>query len=184
MHEEMIIAGFGGQGVMLLGKMLAEASMEDGKNVSWLPSYGPEMRGGTANFQVIISDEPVGAPVIITSTILVAMNRPSLDKFAPSIITGGKVFINSSTIDVEPGRSDLTVYKVPANAIAEELGNLKVANMVMAGAIIRATGAATEESMLRVIEESLKGKKAALIELNGKALRKGMECLQGAASAR
>jgi 2-oxoglutarate ferredoxin oxidoreductase subunit gamma len=180
MHEEMIFAGFGGQGVMLLGKLLAEACMEEGKHVSWLPSYGPEMRGGTANCQVIVSDEPVGAPVVLQSSILVAMNKPSLDKFEPSVIAGGRIFLNSSAVGARPTRTDIVVHNVPANRIADELGNLKVANMVMAGAIIAATRMVSLAAMDHVISESLKGTKAKLVEVNCKALRKGMESLEGA----
>lgn len=173
MHEEIIIAGFGGQGVLLLGKLLSEAGMEEGRNVSWLPSYGPEMRGGTANVNVIISDDPVGSPIIVESTIVVAMNRPSLEKFEPTLVKNGKLFINSSIIDVEPKKKDIQVFKVPANDIANDLGNIKVANMVMAGAIIKATNCVSIETFKKVIQDVLTGKKAKLVDINLEALERG-----------
>lgn len=176
MHEEMIIAGFGGQGIMLLGKLLAEACMEEGKNVSWLPSYGPEMRGGTANCHVIVSDEDIGSPIITTSTLVVAMNRPSLDKFEGVLAPGGTLFLNSSIIEIDPGRSDLQVFRVDANHIADELGNLKIANMVMAGAVIGARNLVNPETMQEVIRQTLTGRKADLVPVNLQALDRGMEC--------
>ena len=131
MTHEIIMAGFGGQGVMAMGKILVEAAMEEGKNVSWLPSYGPEMRGGTANCSVIVSDEPIGAPVVTEATAAIVMNRPSLDKFENDIIPGGALFINSSLIEKKATRDDIKVYYVPANEIASELGTDRVANIVM-----------------------------------------------------
>lgn len=178
MHEEIILAGFGGQGLLLLGKLLAEAAMEEGRNVSWLPSYGPEMRGGTANANVIISDEQVGSPIIIDSTIVVAMNRPSLEKFEKTLIKDGYLFMNSSIIDIEPSRKDVKIVKVPANEIASNLGNLKVANMVMAGAIIQKTKIVNLETFINVIKENFSGKKSNLIDINIKAIEEGMKAVK------
>ena len=124
-----IFAGFGGQGVLLIGQLLAYAGMYEGKNVSWLPSYGPEMRGGTANCSVVVSDEPVASPVINKCDCVIAMNRPSLDKFEQNVLPGGKLFINSSIIDKKATRTDIDVYYVPCNEIADKLNNPKVANM-------------------------------------------------------
>jgi 2-oxoglutarate ferredoxin oxidoreductase subunit gamma len=175
MHEELIIAGFGGQGIMLMGKLLAEACMEEGRHVSWLPSYGPEMRGGTANCHVIVSDEPVASPIIVSATLLVAMNGPSLDKFAAGLSGGGKLFVNSSIIDAKVARDDVSVHEVRANHIADSLGNLKTANMVMAGAVLKATALASLETMEGVIRESLAGRKASMIDVNIRALREGFQ---------
>ncbi len=173
MHQEIVFAGFGGQGALLLGKLLTEAGMHEGKHVSWLPSYGPEMRGGTANCNVVISDEPVGSPIINESTMVIAMNRPSLEKFEVELKKDGVLFINSSIIDVEPKRKDVKLFKVPANEFASELGNLKVANMVMAGAVIAATNLVSEDSFKNVLKEKMVGKKAKFLDINLKAMEMG-----------
>ena len=128
-----IFAGFGGQGVLLIGQLLAYAGMYEGKNVSWLPSYGPEMRGGTANCSVVVSDEPVASPVINKCDCVIAMNRPSLDKFEQNVLPGGKLFINSSIIDKKATRTDIDVYYVPCNEIADKLNNPKVAGHPVPG---------------------------------------------------
>jgi len=175
MHEEIIIAGFGGQGVMLLGKFLSEAAMEENKQVSWLPSYGPEMRGGTANCHVIISDEPIASPVIVESTMLVAMNRPSLEKFQKTIKKGGALFINSSIIDIDTDRSDVIVYKIPVNDIASKIGSQKIINMVMCGAMIQAKKLVSIDTMINVFKENLTGSKEKFIDLNIAALKEGMK---------
>ena len=172
------MAGFGGQGVMSMGRILAEAGLKEGKNVSWLPSYGPEMRGGTANCSVIISDEPVGAPTVTEATAAIVMNRPSLDKFEKDVLPGGHLFINSSLIDRKATREDINVYYIPANEIADELGTGKIANMVMLGAYIKVTNAAKEETIMEYIEEIFSGKKAELIPLNKEALKRGADCIK------
>ena len=128
MTHEFIMAGFGGQGVMLMGQLMSYAGMFDGKHVSWMPSYGPEMRGGTANCSVVVSDQPVASPVVTEPTCAVVMNAPSLDKFAPTVVPGGCLLINSSLVTADPGRDDVKVFKVPANEIANELGNSRAAN--------------------------------------------------------
>ena len=143
MEERIIIAGFGGQGVMALGQLLTYSGMIEDRKVSWLPSYGPEMRGGTANCNVIVSSDKVGSPVVVEATSSIMMNRPSLDKFEESMVAGGKLFINSSLIDRKTKRDDLDAYYIPANDIANELGNPRVANMVMLGAFLEATKAVT-----------------------------------------
>jgi len=178
MTHQIIMAGFGGQGVMSMGKILAEAGLKEGMNVSWLPSYGPEMRGGTANCNVIISDEPVGAPTVTEATAAIVMNRPSLDKFEKDVVPGGHLFINSSLIDRKATRDDINVYYVPANEIANELGTGKIANMVMLGAFIKVTNAAKEETIMEYIAEVFSGKKADIIPLNKEALRRGAECIK------
>jgi 2-oxoglutarate ferredoxin oxidoreductase subunit gamma len=174
MTHEIIIAGFGGQGVMVMGQLLTYAGMIEGKNVSWIPSYGPEMRGGTANCSVIISDEPIGAPIVSESTAVVAMNLPSLEKFEPTIRPEGILLINSSLIEQDAQRTDITVYKVAVNDIANELGNTKVANMVALGAIVAATKAVSATSVLQAFEKMFK-KRPELLAINRLALSAGAE---------
>ena len=173
MLEQNIFAGFGGQGVLLMGQLLAYAGMLEDKEVSWLPSYGPEMRGGTANCSVVVSDSPVASPIVTMATTVVAMNRPSLDKFEDSVLPDGKLFINSSIIDKKSDRGDVEVYYVPCNEIAEELGNPRVANMVMLGDYIEKTKCVDFESVLQALLYKLGEKKAHLIPLNREALNKG-----------
>lgn len=178
MLEQNLFAGFGGQGVLLMGQLLAYAGMLEDKYVSWLPAYGPEMRGGTANCSVNISDEPIGSPVVSKATTVVAMNRPSLDKFEPAVQPGGMLFINSSIIDKKAERDDIRVYYVPCNEIAEELGNGRVANMVMLGAYIAKTKCVDIENVLVALLNKLGEKKAHLIPLNREALLKGAAAVE------
>lgn len=179
MTQEMICAGFGGQGVMLMGQIITYAGMMEERHVSWMPAYGPEMRGGTANCSVIISDEPVGSPIVTEPCVVAAMNLPSLDKFEPALMPGGALLINSSLIDHPAKRSDVKVYQVPCNDIAAELGNLKVANMVMVGAIIAASGAVKIESVLAVLAKKIFKNKPQVMQVNEDAIRRGMACVTG-----
>ena len=174
MQNEVQFAGFGGQGIMLIGKILAHAAMEEGYEVSWVPSYGPEMRGGTAYCTVVISDRPIGSPVIKNPRHLVAMNRPSLEKFASSVQAGGTIFINGSLISVDSGRDDVDELNVPVVEIAKDLGNTKTANIVALAAFVARTGIVTIESLKASVKEefSLKQK---LIPLNMKAIDAGIE---------
>lgn len=178
MAHEIIMAGFGGQGVMAMGKILAEAALKEGKNVSWLPSYGPEMRGGTANCNVIISEEPVGAPIVTEATAAIVMNRPSLDKFEKDVIPGGVILINSSLIDRKAERDDIKAYYIPANEIANELGTGKIANMVMLGAYLAVSNAAKIDTIMEIITEIFGEKKASVIPLNKEALLRGAACIK------
>lgn len=171
----MIFAGFGGQGVMLMGQIISLAGMIEGKYVTWMPSYGPEMRGGTANCTVVISEEEVASPVTDTAEIVVAMNIPSLLKFEPYVVKNGFLLINQSVVDREPSRTDIKIIKVPSNEIADELENLKVANMVMLGAVIGSTNVVSQESVFKALEKKLSGGKAALIEVNKQAVIRGFE---------
>jgi 2-oxoglutarate ferredoxin oxidoreductase subunit gamma len=180
MQNDVIMAGFGGQGILLIGKMLAYAGMHAGKEVSWLPSYGPEMRGGTCNCTVVISDKPVGSPVIRSPRAVVAMNLPSLEKFEDDIRPGGVLLINSSLINRGAERDDLTVVQVPANEIAAELGNPRGANMVALGAYLGATDAVSLDEVIEVVRDTFAAKPA-VIDVNIEALRKGYEL--GAAAA-
>lgn len=168
---KLLIAGSGGQGVMVMGQMIAKAGILEGKEVTYLPSYGPEMRGGTANCSVIISDETIGCPVIDAPTDIVVMNVASMRKFEGKVQAGGRMFVNQSLINEAPSRDDITVYQVDAAEIAKgQLGNEKTANMVMLGAIVRMTGVVKLESVHKVIEKTFAGKKAEMIPLNLQAL--------------
>jgi 2-oxoglutarate ferredoxin oxidoreductase subunit gamma len=174
MNFEAIFAGFGGQGVMLMGQLVAYAGMYEGKNVTWYPSYGPEMRGGTANCSVVVSDEPVGSPVISEPEVLVAMNRQSLEKFENTVKPGGTLFYNSSLIETKPKRTDIKIVAIPANDIAAGLGNSKVANVIIIGAVIKATNVVKPDTVVSVINKTLAGKKQDLVAVNQAALEKGM----------
>ena len=168
---KLLIAGSGGQGVMVMGQMIAKAGILEGKEVTYLPSYGPEMRGGTANCSVIVSDETIGCPVIDAPTDIVVMNVASMRKFEGKVQVGGRMFVNQSLINEAPSRDDITVYQVDAAEIAKgQLGNEKTANMVMLGAIVRMTGVVKLESVHKVIEKTFAGKKAEMIPLNLQAL--------------
>jgi len=167
------IAGFGGQGVLTLGILLAGCGMMEDYNVAWLPSYGPEMRGGTAHCHVTISDHQIGSPVVTNSTVCVAMNKPSQVKFEKELVPGGLLIRNSSMIDIPSTRDDIEIMDVPASEIATELGTLKVANMVILGAYLERTGLLSEETTNIVLKNLLK--KASLLELNQKAINAGRE---------
>jgi len=175
MEERIIIAGFGGQGVMAMGQLLTYSGMLEEKYVSWLPSYGPEMRGGTANCNVIISTDSIGSPVVVEATTALVLNKPSLDKFEKSVVPGGRLFINSSLIDRESNRNDINVYYIPANDIAGELGNNRVANMVMLGAYLEITKTVDVESIYKAFPEVFGASKAHLLPINKEALIKGRE---------
>lgn len=172
MVQEIIIAGFGGQGIMLMGQLIAYAGMLENKNVSWIPSYGPEMRGGTANCSVIVSDSIIGAPIVSEPNLLIAMNLPSLDKFTPLIKSGGTAIVNSSLIDNVPNRSDISIIKVKANDIANQLGNSKVANMVMLGSLLEATKVVSGESVMKAFSK-LFTNRPELVSINQKAMAFG-----------
>ena len=173
MEAQFLVAGFGGQGVLLIGQLLAKAAMHDGMNVSWMPSYGPEMRGGEANCAVVISDEPIGSPLVTEPPIAVLMNKPSLKKFEPAMEKGGLLLYNSSLIDEPPVRTDVTVVPVPCNDIAEQLGNSRTANMVMLGAIIERTGVISIESAMEALKITFGPKKAHLLPINRQAMEAG-----------
>lgn len=169
-----IFSGFGGQGVLSMGLNLAHAAMLDGKNVTYLPAYGAEVRGGTANCTVAISEEEIASPVASSPDFLVAMNRPSLIRFQNQVQSGGLFFINSSLMEAEISRGDVDIIEVPANEIAEDLGNLKCANIVMLGAYIKKSNIVSIDSQIKGIENSFKKKKE-LVALNKKALASGYE---------
>jgi 2-oxoglutarate ferredoxin oxidoreductase subunit gamma len=175
MTEQVIFAGFGGQGVLLAGQILAYAGMEEGKNVSWLPSYGPEMRGGTANCNVVVSDEEVASPVVVEADCAVVMNRPSMEQFEKAIKPGGVLIYNTDLIEVEPTRDDITVVRIPANSIANEAGSIKAANMVILGAYNACRGMVDNKTILSCLEKTMGEKKKHLIPMNEKAIAMGEE---------
>jgi 2-oxoglutarate ferredoxin oxidoreductase subunit gamma len=169
-----IFAGFGGQGVLSMGLNLAQAAMVEGKHVTYLPSYGAEVRGGTANCTVAVSDEDIASPVASSPEFIVVMNKPSLFKFQNLLESGGVLFVNSSLIDADTTRGDIEVIRVPANTIAEELGSPKAANMVMLGAFIKKSNLVSLETVIEELKNIL-GKKKGLIEINRKALKTGYD---------
>ena len=175
MTKQYIFAGFGGQGMLLIGKFVAMACMLEGKHVSWLPSYGPEMRGGTANCSVTVSDEPVASPMVEKADAIIAMNRPSLDKFESHVKPGGVLVVNSSIIDRKVERDDIKVVYCDANRIAESVGNPKGANVAILGALMAKDPACSIESMVEAIRIELGERKARFLEGNKKALMAGIE---------
>jgi 2-oxoglutarate ferredoxin oxidoreductase subunit gamma len=173
MEKQFLIAGFGGQGVLLIGQLIAKAALSEGREVSWMPSYGPEMRGGEANCAVVVSDEPIGSPLVSEPPVLIAMNKPSLIKFMPKMPAGGTLLYNSSLIEGVPIREDIKVIAVPCNEIATKLDNDRVANMVMLGAVRQATDVCSVESINATIADWLGPKKTSLIAINEQAMQEG-----------
>jgi len=173
-----VFAGFGGQGVLSMGLNLAQTAMREGKHVTYLPSYGAEMRGGTANCTVAISDEEIASPVASSPEFLVAMNQPSLIKFQNQIDAGGVVFLNTSLIEMEVLRGDVEVIKVAANHIAEELGSARSANMVMLGAFVKKSNLVSIDALIDMVRSLLESKGAKIFAANKKALVTGYELLK------
>ncbi len=171
----VLLAGFGGQGVLFAGKLIAEAGLIEGREISWLPSYGPEMRGGTANCSVCISDEPIGSPLVLEPDVLIAMNQPSLDKFVGDVMPGGMVITDSTMVTTSPTRSDVTVFEVPATRLAEEAGLKGLGNVVLVGKLLGEIGFCNVESLDKAIVKSVPAKRQHLLEPNRKALEIGME---------
>ncbi len=173
MQTEIIISGFGGQGILFAGQLLAYAAMDQGLEVTWIPSYGPEMRGGTANCTVIVSDEEIGSPLVRNPKAVVAMNRPSLDKYDPLVSPGGLLIINSSIIDKTSERKDIQVVRVPANEIAEKIGDRRMTNMVILGALLANLPILPLEALEKALAEHLPERHHKLLPLNYQALREG-----------
>ena len=171
-QREVVIAGFGGQGVMSAGQILAYSAMEEGFNVVWLPSYGPEMRGGTANCSIVISPDPIASPIIPNPGAAIVMNNPSYEKFGPMVKKGGVVIINSSLINIDLELPDITQIKIPANNIAIDLGADRAANMVVLGAYVGATNAVSFEVLKGFVKKKF-ARKPQYVELNLKALEEG-----------
>ncbi|MGN0503431.1 MAG: 2-oxoacid:acceptor oxidoreductase family protein [Ruminococcus sp.] len=173
MTKNMLIAGFGGQGILFSGKFLAYEGLLEDKSVSWLPSYGPEMRGGTANCSVIISDIPVGSPIVSNPDILMVMNMPSLDKYENAAVKGGQIFIDSALIDRKVKREDVEAYYIPATKLASDEGLTGLANMIMIGFVIKHTGIIPIENIERALAKVVPASKQHLIESNKKAIMLG-----------
>lgn len=175
MLHEIVIAGFGGQGVMSMGQLITYAAMHEGKHVSWLPSYGPEQRGGTANCAVMISDLEIGSPLIENPTVAIVLNKPSFDKFEPKIVSGGVLIVNSSLITSKSSRTDIRVIEIPATEVATEIGEPRVSNSVILGAFVAASGAVTVDSVVEGLRNVLPERRHNLIPANKVALEKGAE---------
>lgn len=175
MQTEIVIAGFGGQGVLFAGQVLAYAAMDSGKHVTWFPSYGPEMRGGTANCTVIVADEDIGSPTVRNPQAVICLNLPSLDKYEPLVVKGGVLALNSSLINRAVKRTDLRVVEAPANELAEELGDKRLVNAVLLGALVEATGVLPMEAIQKALKDHLPAKHQDLLPANFAALEKGAE---------
>lgn len=178
MEAQCLFAGFGGQGVLLMGRLLAQAAMDKGFQVSWMPSYGPEMRGGEANCAVVISDDPIGSPLISEATVAVIMNKPSLVKFMPKMQKGSVLFYNSSLISDVVIRDDIKAYAIPCNSIAGDIGNDRVANMVMMGAVVEGTDLVSQDELLQVLADEFGESKKHLLPINKKAMNAGAELIK------
>lgn len=174
MLEEMIIAGFGGQGIMSMGQLIAYAGMYEGKNVSWLPSYGPEQRGGTANCSVVVSEEPVGSPLVTNPSTAIVLNNPSFDKFEQRVRPNGLLIINTSLVQRKSERKDISVIELKATDLANDLGNSRVANMILLGAFIQQTKLVSIDSIAESLKKVLGEEKQHLIDINKQALNKGI----------
>ena len=172
---QILIAGFGGQGILFSGKFLAYKGLLDGIQVSWLPSYGPEMRGGTANCNVILSDFPVGSPIITTPDVLIAMNLPSLQKYVNAVAPGGQIYVDSSLIDAKVERTDVEVFYIPATQMAKDNGIGTLANMIIVGHLLENNSELSFDGTSDVVEKLVPAKKAALKDLNMKALALGRD---------
>lgn len=172
-YTQILIAGFGGQGVLFAGKVLAYKGLTEDKQISWLPSYGPEMRGGTANCSVIVSDTPVGSPIVSEPDILMVMNLPSLDKYEDAVKAGGCVVVDSTLIEREVERTDISAHYIPATKMARELGIPTLANMIMIGKVIRETGVVKMDGLREALSKTVSAKHQDLIEANLKAIEAG-----------
>jgi 2-oxoglutarate ferredoxin oxidoreductase subunit gamma len=177
MTTKVIMAGFGGQGVVLIGTLLAYAGMKEGKHTTFFPSYGAEMRGGTANCSIIVSDTEIASPVVNVPDCVVAMNVASVDKFEPAVRPGGMLFVNSSLVSRKAGRPDITEVRIPASELAEEIGSSRAANMVMLGGLIKKTGAIALDAAVRSLSDVLSERAMSLLDVNKKALAKGYDAV-------
>lgn len=173
-HQEIVLAGFGGQGILSAGMLLAYAGMIENRNVSWLPSYGPEKRGGTANCHVIVSEEPVGSPILNSATALIAMNSPSLEKFESMVVEGGVIITDSSLVEKTPAKKGVKVYGIPATKMASDMGNPAFTNIILLGKLLAETGIVSKESFTEALKKVLPAKKHYLIPEELKALEAGI----------
>lgn len=175
MTTQILLSGFGGQGILFTGKFLAYKGLLADKNVSWLPSYGPEMRGGTASCSVIVSDEEVGSPIISQPDVLIAMNLPSFEKFVPTVKAGGIVIADSSLIETKTDRTDIDVYYIPATALASDMGKQSLANMIILGKLLKVMNDFNEDEISTVLSKVIPPKKADMLEINMKAMQIGAQ---------
>ena len=173
--KQFLFSGFGGQGILFAGKFIAYKGLMDGKNVSWLPSYGPEMRGGTASCGVIVGDETVGSPIVSTPDVLVAMNLPSLDKYEASVAPGGMIFVDSTLVTRPVNRTDVTVYALPATQMASDNGTPTLANMILVGKILKALDDFEEDSVRTALGKVISAKRADMLEVNLNAMKLGAD---------
>lgn len=174
MAYNMIFAGFGGQGVLFSGKIAAYSGLLDGHEVSWLPSYGPEMRGGTANCSVCIADKPIGSPLVVKPNVLVVLNNPSFDKFIDTVVPGGAVFVDSTLVNRETARTDITVHRIPASRISNERGLEGIANIIVLGKLLGEVPFTSLETIKRALEKNVPARKAHLLKHNIRAIETGM----------
>lgn len=174
MTHDILLAGFGGQGILFAGKILAYSGLMDNKEVSWLPSYGPEMRGGTCNCSVCISDDPIGSPLVVEPSILVVMNTPSLEKFKDSVKEGGFIIVDSSMVDGAVDRTDVKTFYIPATQLAQDNDLAGGANIILLGKLFKETGIVSAETFKKAVEKVVPAKKAALAANNLKALQIGI----------
>ncbi|MFH1856866.1 MAG: 2-oxoacid:acceptor oxidoreductase family protein [Candidatus Omnitrophota bacterium] len=172
-EKRILLAGFGGQGIIFMGKLLALAAMKEGKNVTWMPSYGAEVRGGTAHSMVVVSDEEIAVPYVREPDLCVVMNNPSLERFEEAVKKGGEVFVNISLCDTKIKRKDVKVVEIPATRLAQEIGNANVANMIMLGALTAETGLCNLKTLIDCLEEVVPTHRKDLIPLNKRALEEG-----------
>ncbi|MDR1734101.1 MAG: 2-oxoacid:acceptor oxidoreductase family protein [Oscillospiraceae bacterium] len=173
MTTNILLAGFGGQGILFAGKLLAYIGMQQDKQVSWLPSYGPEMRGGTCNCSVVLSDAPVGSPIVLKPDVLIAMNKPSFVKYEPAVVPGGKLFADSGLIDIRSERTDITEYALPASVMASDEGLPGLLNMILLGKVIAELDLADDATVLAALRKCIPPRKADLLEANRKAIALG-----------
>ena len=173
--RQLLFSGFGGQGILFAGKFIAYKGLTDEKQVSWLPSYGPEMRGGTASCSVIVSDEPVGSPIVSTPDVLIAMNLPSLDKYENAVAKGGIIIMDSSLIERKVLRDDVTVYAVPATQLASDNGMPTLANMILVGKLLKVLDDFREESVTAGLKKVISAKRADMLDVNRKAMQIGAD---------
>jgi 2-oxoglutarate ferredoxin oxidoreductase subunit gamma len=177
MREEIIFSGFGGQGALFAGQLLTYAALDEGKQVTWIPSYGPEMRGGTAHCTVVVSDEPIGSPLVRHPTSAVVLNLPSFEKYEPLVKSGGLLVYNSSLIEAQPGRSDICYVAVPGNEIGEAFGSARQANVALLGALVAATGILPLDAVIRALDNHLPERQRRFLESNKEVLRRGAACV-------
>ena len=181
-YKTLLAAGFGGQGVMVLGQLAAYTGIEEGRHVTWIPSYGPEMRGGTANCGVVLSEDEIGSPVVDSADVLVIMNQPSLSKFLDRVKKGGILVYNSDLVEYDGSRPDVTPIGVPASRIALELGSDKIANIIILGAVVESSGIVNSDVCVETIKEKLGKKKPKFLPMNLEAFERGKEVAREALS--